>query len=271
MSKKKIFYALSVFLLLGMTMSVLNARAHPPINVDIEYYVGRDDPLSIIFTHGVSDPTVHYISSIEVWVNVTQRWVEHGSEGKYDLHGIYYWDLHSYAVAIPPPLDPHDVDHYEDDYYETVAPDYIFNETNRPDLFSEQPTQITPITNSHTLAHYNLDVPGLQKTGTQIEYTPDGIKVPISDVTGLPVTWLGEGRTNITIRANCTFDDWEGNPSSLTEHYYVGLPYFNPHLTFAEAAIPATVSTIVVFALLFILPKLGQKSAPKLKEGKIKY
>ncbi len=258
MSKKKIFYALSVFLLLGMTMSVLNARAHPPINIDIEYYVGRDDPLSIIFTHGVSDPTVHYISSIEVWVNVTQRWVEHGSQGKYDLHGIYYWDLNSYAVAVPPPLDPSDVEPYHDDYYLTVAPDYIFN-------FTSQPTHITPITTSHTLAHYNLDVPGLQKTGEQI------VDAPISDVTGEQVTWLGEGRTNITIRANCTFNDWEGNPSSLTEHYYVGLPYYNPHLTFAEAAIPATVSTIVVFALLFILPKLGQKSVPKLKEGKIKY
>jgi len=262
MSKKKIFYDLSVFLLLGMTMSVLNARAHPPINVDIEYYVGRTDPhpLSIIFTHGVSDPTVHYISSIEVWVNVTQRWVEHGSEGKYDLHGIYYWDLDNYAIAVPPPLDPSDVDPYHDEYYLTVAPDYIFNETNRPDLFSEQPTQITPITNSHTLAHYNLDVPGLQKTGKLIEGQPT------FEDTDIPIGFLGEGRTNITIRANCTQDDWEGNPSSLTEHYYVGLPYYNPHLTFAEAAMPATVSTIIVAILLFTLPKLGQKKAPKLKE-----
>jgi len=264
MSKKKIFYALSVFLLLGMTMSVLNARAHPPINVDIEYYVGRDDPLSIIFTHGVSDPAVHYISSIEVWVNVTQVWVEHGSEGKYDLHGIYHWDLNGYAVALPPPLDTHDIEHYEaPPVYQTVAPNYTF-------LFDEQPTHITPITTSHTLAHYNLDVPGLQQTGIQLEYTQDGEKVPISDVTQEQVAWLGEGRTNITIRANCTFNDWEDNPSSLTEHYYVGLPYYNPHLTFAEAAAPATVSTIVVFALLFLLPKLGQKSVPKLKEGKIK-
>jgi hypothetical protein len=258
MSKKKIFYALSVFLLLGMTMSALSVKAHPPINVDIHYYVGRDDPLSIIFTHGVSDPTVHYISSIEVWVNVTQRWVEHGSEGKYDHHGIYYWDLDNYAIAVPPPLDPSDVDPYHSDYYLTVAPNYTF-------LFDEQPTDITPITNSHTLAHYNLDVPGLQKTGKLIENQPT-----IED-TDIPIGFLGEGRTNITIRANCTFNDWEGNPSSLTEHYYVGLPYYNPHLTFAEAAIPATVSTIVVFALLFILPKLGQKSVPKLKEGKIKH
>ena len=257
MSKKKIFYALSVFLLLGMTMSALSVKAHPPINVDIHYYVGRDDPLSIIFTHGVSDPTVHYISSIEVWVNVTQRWVEHGSEGKYVHHGIYYWDLDNYAIAVPPPLDPSDVDPYHDEYYLTVAPNYTF-------LFDEQPTDITPITNSHTLAHYNLDVPGLQKTGEPLE------GAPIDENTGLPVPYLGEGRTNITIRANCTFNDWEGNPSSLTEHYYVGLPYYNPHLTFAEAAIPATVSTIIVIILLFTLPLAGQKSLPKLKDGKIR-
>jgi len=265
MSKKKIFYALSVFLLLGMTMNALSVKAHPPINVDIHYYVGRDDPLSIIYTHGVSDPVAHRIYLIEVWVNVTQRWVEHGSEGKYVHHGIYYWDLDNYAVAIPPPLDPSDVDPYHDDYYETVAPDYIFNETNRPDLFSEQPTQITPITNSHTLAHYNLDVPGLQKTGKLID------PQPTFEDTDIPIGFLGEGRTNITVKAYCTQNDWEGNPSSLTEHYYVGLPYYNPHLTFAEAAMPATVSTIIVLILLFTLPKLGQKNAPKLKEGKIKY
>ena len=263
MSKKKIFYALSVFLILGMTMSVLNARAHPPINVHINYTVNKLNTnqvdrgqVDVIYTHGVSDPKVHFISSIEVWVNVTQRWVEHASEGKYDLHGIYYWDLDNYGVAIPPPLDTADIDHYEDDYYPTVAPNYTF-------FFDEQETQITEITTSHTLVRYYLDVPGLKITGKE-----EWVKDPIS---GEDYLFRGEGRTNITLRANCTFEDWEGNPSSLTEHYYVGLPYYNPHLTFAEAAAPATVSTIIVFALLFILPKAGQKSAPKLKEGKIKH
>lgn len=261
MSKKKIFYILSVFLLIGMTMSVLNARAHPPSNVHMEYNVDTGI-LDIIYTHGVSDPKVHYISSIEVWVNVTQRWVEHGSEGKYVDHGVYYWNLEHYSLAIPPPLDPSDVDPYHDDFYETVAPTYIFNITNRPDLFSEQPTDITEITTSHTIARYLLDVPGLQKTG-EVIMTED-------PYTGEQIPYLYEGRTNITVRANCNFEDWEGNPSSLTTHYYVGLPYYNPHLTFAEAAAPATISTIIVFALLFILPKLGQKNAPKLREEEIK-
>lgn len=259
--KKKIFYAMSVFLLLGMTMSVLNARAHPPINVHIEYDVGNEQ-VDVIYTHGVSDPKVHYLSSIEVWVNVTQRWVDHH-------HHTYFDDQDNYAIAIPPPLDPSDIDPFHSDYfteapvYPTVAPTYIFNKTNRPDLFSEQPTEITEITTSHTIVRYKLDVPGLQLTG-EIVWVEDPI-------TGLEYPFRGEGRTNITLRANCTFEDWAGNPSSLTEHYYIGLPYFNPHLTFAEAAAPATISTIIVFALLFILPKAGQKSAPKLKEGKIKY
>jgi len=258
MSKKKIFYVLSVFLLLGMTMNALNVRAHPPINIDIKYYV-KEDPsdsyLSVIYTHGVSDPHEHYLETIEVWVNVTQRWVEHGSEGKYDHHGIYYRDLDSYAVAVPPPLDPSDVDPYHDDFYETVAPDYIF-------YFTSQPTDITPITTSHTIARYILDVPGLTKTGETVIVT--------DPYTGEEVQYLGEGRTNVTLRANCTLTDSDGD-RSLTEHYYVGLPYYNPHLTFAEAAIPGIVSTVIVFALLFILPKLGQKNAPKLEEEKKKH
>jgi len=231
MSKKKIFYALSVFLLLGMTMSVLNARAHPPVNVHMEYDVGTEK-LDIIYTHGVSDPEVHYLYLIEVWVNVTQVWIHH------EHHTYHYDNQDNYAIAIPPP---------------SVAPNYTF-------FFDEQPTDITPITNSHTIARYVLDIPGLQKTGEVI--------MTIDPYTGEEIPYLYEGRTNITVRAHCTLPDWEGNPSSLTEHYYVGLPYYNPHLTFAEAAMPATISTIIVFALLFILPKLGQKNAPKLQESK---
>ena len=222
MSKKKIFYILSVFLIIGMKMSVLNGRAHPPINID-----------SVQYTHGVSDPTVHYIYRIDVWINVTQVWVDHHNH-------THYWDLDNYAIAIPP-LD-------------SVAPNYTF-------YYTEQPTDITPITTSHTIARYILDLPGLQKTGTPED-------TPIDENTGKPVGYIYEGRTNITLKAYCTHDDWEGNPSSLTEHYYVGQPYYNPHLTLAEAAMPATVSTIIVFVLYFTLPKLGQKNAPKSEEEK---
>ncbi|MBY9013078.1 MAG: hypothetical protein KGD70_11955 [Candidatus Lokiarchaeota archaeon] len=226
MSKKKIFYALSVFLLLGITMSVLNARAHAPINIDIEYDVDTES-LSVIYTHGVSDPEEHYIESIEVWINVTQIWEDHE-------HHTWFDDRDNYAIAIRP----------------SVAPNYTF-------YYTEQPTDITPITTSHTLAHYNISLPGLQKTGTPLD-------LPIDENTGEPVGFIEEGRTNITLSATCS------DGGVLTEHYYVGLPYYNPHLTFAEAAMPATVSTIIVFALLFLLPKLGQKNAPKLTEEKNK-
>ncbi len=228
MSKKKIFYALAVFLILGVTMSALNVRAHPPINIDIEYYVA-DGELSIRLTHGVSDPEYHYIYEIEVWVNQTQVWQRHIE------HTYHFDDQDNYAVAIRP----------------TGASDYNFT-------YTEQPIHVTPITISHTLPIYRLPIPGLQKTGEPIEDDPFDVNL------GKQVGYLGEGRTNITVEVKCSLG------GSLIEHYYVGLPYYNPHLTFAEAAIPATVSTIIVIILLFTLPLAGQKSLPKLKEGKIR-
>ena len=220
---------MSVFLLLGATMSVLSVRAHPPINIDIEYYVD-DGELVIRLTHGVSDPTVHYIDEIDVWVNVTQVWQRHIE------HTYHFDDQDNYAIAILPPP--------------SVTPNYTFT-------FSEQPTHVTPITVSHTIAFYRLPIPGLQKTGEVIAdppYDPNFERY---------VPFLGVGRTNITVDLKCSLG------GSLTEHYYVGLPYYNPHLTFAEAAMPATISTIVVAILLYTLPLLGQKNAPKL-EGKHK-
>ncbi|TES95415.1 MAG: hypothetical protein E3J90_09755 [Promethearchaeota archaeon] len=70
---------------------------------------------------------------------------------------------------------------------------------------------------------------------------------------------------NITVTAHCSLG------GSLTEHFYVGQPYYNPHGTFALAVIPTIVSTIIVFSLLFFLPYLGQKNAPKIIEGKSRY
>jgi len=233
MSKKKIFYVLSVFLLLGATMSVLSVKAHTPINIDLEYYVA-DGELAIRLTHGVSDPTVHYIYEIDVWVNHTQVWQRHIE------HTYHFDDQDNYAVAILP----------------TGKPTYTFNNTNHPD-FDEQPTHVTPITVSHTIAIYRLPLPGLQKTGEVIA------DPPYDENFERDVPYLGVGRTNITVDVKCSLG------GSLIEHYYVGLPYYNPHLTFAEAAMPATISTIVVALLLFTLPLLGQKNVPKL-EGKHK-
>ena len=232
MSKKKIFYVLSVFLLLGMTISALSVRAHVPINIDINYDVD-DGELSIRLTHGVSDPEYHRIYEIDVWVNHTQVWQRHIE------HTYHYDDQENYALAMLP----------------TGPPTITFNNTNHPD-FDEQPTDVTPITVSHTLPIYRLHIPGLQKTGEVIL-----VEDPTS---GEFIPFLGEGRTNITVSVKCSLG------GVLTEHYYVGLPYYNPHLTFAEAAMPATISTIVVVILLFTLPLAGQKSLPKLNVGKIR-
>ena len=130
MSKKKIYYTLSVFLLFSITISVLNARSHPPSNVHMEYNLDTEQ-LDIIYTHGVSDPEVHYLYLIEVWVNVTQVWEDHH-------HHTHFDSQDNYALAIPPPP--------------SVVPNYTF-------YFTEQPTDITPITVSHTLARYVLDIP----------------------------------------------------------------------------------------------------------------
>jgi len=228
MSKKKIFYVLSVFLLLGMTMSVLNVKAHPPINIDIQFNV-RNQHLSVIYTHGVSDPHVHYLESIEVWYNVTQVWEDHD-------HNSYFDNQDNYALAVLP----------------SVAPHYIFN-------FTEQPTDITPITTSHTLARYYLNFSLFLPFPANLTGEVIWVEDPTS---GEVIPFLGEGRTNFTLHATCSLG------GVMTEHYYIGLPYYNPHLTFAEAAVPGIVSTIVVFTLLFTLPLLGQKNAPKLEEEK---
>ena len=229
MSKKNIFYALAVFLILGITMSALNVRAHAPINIDLEYYVA-DGELSIRLTHGVSDPEYHYIYEIDVWINQTQVWQRHIE------HTYHFDDQDNYAVAVLP----------------TGAPDYTFT-------YDEQPTQTTPITISHTLPIYRLPLPGLTKTGEIIDDPPYDENA-LRDVPYLK----DESRTNISVEVKCSLG------GSLIEHYYVGLPYYNPHLTFAEAAMPATVSTIIVLILLFTLPLAGQKSLPKLKDGKIR-
>ena len=146
MSKKKIFYVLSVFLLLGVTTSLLNVRAHPPINVNMEYIVAEQH-LDIQYTHGVSDPAVHYLYRIDVWVNVTQVWEDHE-------HHTYFDDQDNYAIAVAP----------------SVPPTYIFTEANHPEL-GAQPTDITPITVSHTIARYILEFPA-QLTGELADNLP---------------------------------------------------------------------------------------------------
>jgi hypothetical protein len=226
MLTKKIFYILSIFLILGVTMSAVNVRAHAPVTIDMEYDVNKQE-LSVKIIHGVTDPTYHYVSQIDVWVNVTQRWEYH--------HEIFYDNQDNHADPLVP----------------LEEPTYTFT-------YTEQPIH-SNITTSHTLADYILPFPA-QLTGERLDE-------PINQDTGEPVGFIGKGRTNITLSVHCSLG------GTLTEHYYVGLPYYNPHLTFSVAVIPTIVSSIIVFGLLFTLPLLGQKNAPKLqekvKEGRI--
>ena len=164
MSKKSIFYILLILMIFVINSNNLQVRAHSPITMDMEYNLDTQS-LSVKITHGVTDPSYHYINLIEIWVNSSN------------------------------PFNPPE------------APNYSYPQT-------EQPTD--------NINHY-------------IFYFPAGNKA------------------NITVTAYCSLG------GSLTEHFYVGQPYYNPHGTFSQAIIPTIVSTIIVFGLLLILPLFGQK------------
>ena len=142
----------------------LQVRAHSPITMDMEYDL-ESQTLSVKIIHGVTDPTYHYVSLIEIWVNSSN------------------------------PSHP------------LEAPNYSYP-------FTKQTTD--------NINHYTFTFPAGNKA-------------------------------NITVTAYCSLG------GSLTEHFYVGQPYYNPHGTFSLAVIPTIVSTIIVFGLLLILPLFGQK------------
>ncbi len=76
MSRKNIFLLLSISLIISITLSTVDAKAHSPIAMDMEYDL-NDGYLSLKITHGVTVPEYHYVSLIEVWVNITQKWDDH--------------------------------------------------------------------------------------------------------------------------------------------------------------------------------------------------
>ena len=67
MAKTKFILIISLFLIIGITSTVLNAEATNPEHFDLKYYED-DDILSIYIVHGVTDPTKHYVNYIEVQV-----------------------------------------------------------------------------------------------------------------------------------------------------------------------------------------------------------
>lgn len=68
MPKKNPYYFLSVFFIVFLTIASVNARAHPPSDMSLEYNSGTNT-LKVSITHGVSDNSSHYIISVIVRVN----------------------------------------------------------------------------------------------------------------------------------------------------------------------------------------------------------
>ncbi|MFX1289314.1 MAG: hypothetical protein ACFFFY_12230 [Promethearchaeota archaeon] len=70
MPKKKIFFIITIFSILFLTIAGVNVRAHPPDDMSLEFNSGTST-LKVTIIHGVSDNTTHYISSVEIRVNGT--------------------------------------------------------------------------------------------------------------------------------------------------------------------------------------------------------
>ena len=68
MPKKNIYYFLSIFFIVFLTIAGVNVRAHPPDDMSLEYNSGTNE-LEVSITHGVSDNTSHYVVSVVVRVN----------------------------------------------------------------------------------------------------------------------------------------------------------------------------------------------------------
>jgi len=68
MPKKNLYYVMSVFFIVFLTIASINVRAHPPDNMSLEYNPGTNT-LKVSITHGVSDNSSHYVVSVVVRVN----------------------------------------------------------------------------------------------------------------------------------------------------------------------------------------------------------
>ncbi len=70
MSIKKLIGLLSIFLVMGIAFSATSVNAHKPMHIDFNYDADNDI-LKLTFIHGVTDPTFHYVASIEIQINDT--------------------------------------------------------------------------------------------------------------------------------------------------------------------------------------------------------
>ena len=68
MPKKILYYVMSVFFIVFLTIASINVRAHPPNDMSLEYNPGTNT-LKVSITHGVSDNSSHYVISVTIRVN----------------------------------------------------------------------------------------------------------------------------------------------------------------------------------------------------------
>ena len=70
LSKRTIYYSITVFFLILFAITAVSIRAHPPDDMQLSYN-SNTNTLSVTITHGVADNTTHYIASVEIKVNGT--------------------------------------------------------------------------------------------------------------------------------------------------------------------------------------------------------
>lgn len=82
MPKKSYIFVFSILLIVGITSTTINSKAHAPMHLNLSY--DEDSNIfTISFIHGVTDPSYHYVKSISI--NVTNH-ITHNST----IYNYYY-------------------------------------------------------------------------------------------------------------------------------------------------------------------------------------
>ncbi len=68
MPKRKIFYYLTIFFIVFLTIASINVRAHPSSDLVLDFNPGTNT-LTVTISHNVEDNTTHYIFSVIISVN----------------------------------------------------------------------------------------------------------------------------------------------------------------------------------------------------------
>ncbi|MFX0177996.1 MAG: hypothetical protein ACFE85_17400 [Candidatus Hodarchaeota archaeon] len=90
MSKKNILFGMLIFLMIGIAIANSSVKADTPITLDIAYDLD-EQYVSVWFTHGVTDPSYHYVSLVTIQVNgILVRTVTYTSQPTHNLFNIIY-------------------------------------------------------------------------------------------------------------------------------------------------------------------------------------